>query len=129
MQTRQRTAADDFVDALGRLDFDSLARTLAEDVRFHALVPPGFRSATGSEATAAMIRGWFADADLAEVLNVDSGVVGDRAYAGFRIRVREDGAMHVAEQRLVCTVSDSKIATLDFLCSGFHSEAAAPNLQ
>jgi hypothetical protein len=125
---RELTVVDDFVSALGRLDFAALATTLSADVRFHALVPPGFRQASGSDATAAVMRGWFADSDRAEIGDYVAGVVGDRPHAGYRIRAREGGEWQVAEQRLVCTIDgDGKIATLDFLCSGFHPELAGVN--
>lgn len=124
MHTREATVVDDFVSALGRLDFAALAATLCADVRFHALVPPGFREAIGSEATVAMIRGWFGDSDRAEIVNYVAGVVGDRAYAGYRIRAHEGADWAAAEERLICTIDDGKIATLDFMCSGFHADPA-----
>ncbi len=37
----ERLPIDAFVEALGRLDFAALAETMADDVTFRALVPPG----------------------------------------------------------------------------------------
>lgn len=123
MDARQGTVVDDFVSALGRLDFGALGATLAPDVRFRALVPPGFREASGSEATRTMIGEWFADSDRADIVKYATGSVGDRVHAAYRIRAQEDGEWRAAEQRLICTIDDGKIATLDFLCSGFHPES------
>jgi ketosteroid isomerase-like protein len=116
----ERLPIDAFVEALGRLDFAALAETMADDVTFRALVPPGFREARGSVAAAEMIGGWFEDARDAVLVRSASGRVGDRVFADYRIRVIVDGEPMVAEQKAVATVAGGKIATLDFMCSGFH---------
>jgi hypothetical protein len=117
-----RSAADEFVDALGRLDFAEVERSMARDVRFRAIVPPGFREASGSEAATALLGSWFESSTDAQILRRESGAVGDRLYVSYRIRVVDEGEPVVAEQRVLCTVCEGKIATLDFMCSGFHSE-------
>jgi hypothetical protein len=119
--TPQTRTVDEFVAALGALDFARLGATLSETVRFRALVPPGFREADGRGATVDMIAGWFGDAMPGSILRRAAGVVGDRVWAAYRIRVDDDGESSVAEQRVLAVLDGDAIATLDFMCSGFHS--------
>jgi hypothetical protein len=124
--TEQVTAPlDDFVTALGRLDFTALGRTLAGQVRFRALVPPGIREADGRDATVALIASWFGDATEGTIVRRDAGTVGDRVWAAYRIGLLDEGSPLVAEQRALATLEAGKIATLDFMCSGFHPDEAS----
>jgi hypothetical protein len=115
-------AADAFVDALERLDFSALKELFAHDIAFRALVPPGFRAAVGNAEAAALLRGWFDGATEATIVRRDSAIVGDRQCANYRVRLTGGSEPLVAEQKAICTIAGGRIASLDFLCSGFHAE-------
>jgi hypothetical protein len=120
----EQNPADAFVKTLERLDFAALEELFADDVVFRALVPPGFREATGSAEAAALIRGWFAGAAEATIVRRDSATVGDRHCANYRLRLTGEAEPVVAEQKVICTLAGGRIASLDLLCSGFHAETA-----
>jgi len=117
-----RSATDGFVEALERLDFAAVEELFADDIAFRALVPPGFRVARGNAGAVALLRGWFDGAARATLLRRDSAIVGDRQCVNYRLRLTGSGEPVVAEQKVICTVAGGKIASLDFLCSGFHPE-------
>ncbi len=79
-----------FVTALVERDFSGLERALAQDVRFRALAPPGFRERETSAAARELIQSWFEDADIFDVEFSSIEAVGECVHAGYRVRVRED---------------------------------------
>lgn len=117
-----------FLEALAARDYERMAATFAEDVRFRALLPPGPMQWHGATQVADAFRSWFGDAADFEVLDATVGEVGRRLHLSWRIRVRPapfgiGEGPHVIEQHGYADATDS-IEALDLLCSGFHSDAA-----
>ncbi len=118
-----------FLEALANRDFDALARTLSNDVRFRAMLPPGAMDWTGAPEVAAVFRSWFGSADDFEIVDATVGEVAGRLHLSWRVRVRPapfdigDG-WHVIEQHAYANAVDT-IDALDLLCSGFRPDRSS----
>lgn len=117
-----------FLEALATRDYERMATTLGEDVRFRALLPPGPTQWQGSPQVAEAFRSWFGGADDFEVVDATVGEIGGRLHLSWRIRVRPapfgiGEGWHVIEQHGYADATDA-IETLDLLCSGFRTEGA-----
>ena len=111
-----------YVDRLAHRDFDGLAALFDSHAQFRALIPPGFREASGATGSVDYLRRWFGDADEIEVLWSRIDEIGERSSASYKLRVHEDGEWYVIAQQVFCTIEGGKIAQADLLCSGFHRE-------
>jgi len=109
-----------FVTALVERDFVKLEQTLCEDIRFRALVPPGFREREGAASARQLIQSWFGDVDIFDVQYLTVEAIGDCIHAGYRVRVREGGAWYLCEQHLFGQTSGGRIESLNLICSGFR---------
>jgi hypothetical protein len=115
-----------FLEALAIRDFDKLAQTLASDVRFRAMLPPGPMDWEGADTVSAVFGSWFGDAEDFELVDATVGEVGGRLHLSWRLRVRPapfdigDG-WHVIEQQAYADAREA-INAIDLLCSGFHVE-------
>lgn len=116
-----------FIEALGRRDFSRLESIFDPQVRFRALVPPGFRTAEDAAAAVEHPRRWFADADRFELLASTVDHVGPRVRVSYRIRLREGGIWYTVEQQAYIDVKDGLIRSVDLLCSGFVRGSDEPN--
>ena len=117
-----------FLEALANRNFDKLAETLAPDVRFRAMLPPGPMDWEGADVVSGVFGSWFGEAEEFELIDATVGEVGGRLHLSWRLRVRPapfdigDG-WHVIEQQAYADADDT-IAALDLLCSGFRVEQA-----
>ena len=115
-----------FLESLANRNFVRLAETLAPEVRFRAMLPPGPMDWEGADTVSGVFGSWFGDADDFELIDATVGEVGGRLHLSWRLRVRPapfgigDG-WHVIEQQAYADAGDT-IAALDLLCSGFHPE-------
>ena len=117
-----------FLDALAHRDFPAMASCLHPDIRFRALVPPGPFEAAGVADAMSRFRRWFDGDDDFEVVDASIGQVGTCLYLRWRVRMRSAGesdSHRLVEQHAFATAGE-RIESLDLLCSGFHSEFAAP---
>ena len=118
-----------FLEGLANRDFAHIATTLATNVRFRAMLPPGPQEFEGPDQVTAAFRSWFGDVDEFELVDAAVGEVGARLHLSWRIRVRPapfgigDG-WHVIEQHAYADTTDA-IETLDLVCSGFNPERVA----
>jgi hypothetical protein len=108
-----------FVEALTHLDFAALQNCLSEDVAFRALVPPGFREATGAADTASMFKRWFGDVEDVRVVSSSIDRIGNRYTIRYELNCVEGGVPYSIAQAICCDVSDRGITSMDLLCSGF----------
>lgn len=122
MAASTTTAAEAFVDALGRRDFNRLAATLDGAVRFRALIPPGLREAASATGVVAHLRDWFDGVDALELVQAQVSEVGDRVHVSYRLRLRNGDEWQVVEQQAFCDLVGGRLARLDLLCSGFRPE-------
>jgi hypothetical protein len=118
-----------FLEALANRDYSLMATTLAPDVRFRALLPPGPMDQEGRTTVADTFGAWFGTADDFEVVDAAVGGVGGRLHLSWRLRVRPapfgiGPGWHVIEQQAYADTGDN-IKSLDLLCSGFRPESTA----
>jgi SnoaL-like protein len=115
-----------FLEGLTTRDYERLAATLHQGVRFRALLPPGPSEWHGRAETADVFRSWFGQSDRFEVVDATVGEIAGRLQMTWRIRLRPapfeigDG-WHVIEQHAFADIAES-IETLDLVCSGFRAE-------
>jgi hypothetical protein len=118
-----------FLEGLANRDYEKVAASLAPDVRFRALLPPGPHELQGAAEVAGAFRSWFGDVPEFELVDATVGEVGGRLHLSWRIRVRPapfdigDG-WHVIEQQAYADAS-GPIDSIDLLCSGFNAERVA----
>jgi hypothetical protein len=110
------------VDALMARDFDRLEQTLAPNVFFRALIPPGSRDANESDGAVKAFRGWFGECDRCELLQSRFDTIGEKHHASYRLRVRENGEWYLCEQQIYALIGEKGIERIDLLCSGFIPE-------
>lgn len=114
-----------FLDALTARNFPAAQALLAEGVRFRMLVPPGFMTDEGADATIGWLRSWFADADPFQVETASVDVVEGRVALTYRFRLRGADGWRLIEQHLMLDVgADGRVEAIDLLCSGFRPIAA-----
>jgi TusA-related sulfurtransferase len=113
--------ARQLVEAVAARDVGGIAGTLAPDVRFRYLIPPGPGEVVGAENAAAKYFDWFGDAAALEVLDVLVKPVSDRTSATYRFLVHGEGGWEVIEQQTFLDVdTEGQITSIDLLCSGFR---------
>jgi len=117
-----------FLEALANRDFERLAETLAPQVRFRAMLPPGPMDWEGADTVSDVFGSWFGEAEEFELIDATVGEVSGRLHLSWRLRVRPapfgigDG-WHVIEQHAYAEAAET-IDTLDLLCSGFRPDSA-----
>jgi hypothetical protein len=115
-----------FLEGLTTRDYERLAATLHQGVRFRALLPPGPSEWQGRTEVADVFRSWFGQSDRFEVVDATVGEIAGRLQMTWRIRLRPapfeigDG-WHVIEQHAFADVAES-IEAIDLACSGFRAE-------
>lgn len=98
---------------------------LADDVRFRMLVPDGFMTEVGAEATIGRFAGWFGGADSFEVETTAAQEIEGRVAITYRFRLHRSGGWQAIEQHLMLDVDpEGRVTAIDLLCSGFRSVAA-----
>jgi TusA-related sulfurtransferase len=113
--------ASELVRAVAARDLDGIVGTLATDVRFRYLIPPGPGEVMGAAEVAAKYFEWFGDADAVEVQDILVHQVSDRTSARYRFLLREQEGWEVVEQQTFLDVdTEGQITSIDLLCSGFR---------
>lgn len=115
-----------FLEAFANRNYQQMAATLAPDVRFRAMLPPGPMDWEGPATVAEVFSSWFGAATDFELVDAAVGEVGGRLHLSWRVRLRPapfgiGEGWHVIEQQTYADADDT-IRSLDLLCSGFHAE-------
>jgi hypothetical protein len=121
--------AGSFIEGLATRDYEMLAASLDDDVRFRALLPPGPSEWHGRTDVTDVFRSWYADADRFDVIDATVGEVAGRLQMTWRVRLRpapfdKGDGWHLIEQHAFADITDT-IESLDLVCSGFR---AAPEI-
>ena len=122
---RAQALSSQFTQALVRQDFVALAACFSAETRFRALVPRGFREASGAEEAAHYFQLWFGSADRVDLLDSSIEPVVDRYHLAWRARVHDAAGQRVVEQQAYTTLRDERFADFALLCSGFRIESPA----
>ena len=111
-----------FVEAIVEHDWDAVAACFADDARLVAVVPKEkpFREQAGSYDAAGLIRGWFGDADVTELVSSEVTQIADRIRIAYLIQEHESDGWYLVEQVAYATLEDGCIADMNLACSGFR---------
>jgi hypothetical protein len=117
--------AGSFIEGLATRDYEMLAGTLDDGVRFRALLPRGPSEWQGRANVTDVFRSWYADADRFDVVDATVGEVAGRLQMTWRIRLRpapsdKGDGWHLIEQHAFADITDT-IESLDLVCSGFRA--------
>lgn len=110
---------EQFLDALGRRDYDALATCFADDATLRAIVPPGVREADGPEAIAARFRMWTGEMADYELLEAEAAPFAEVLRLRYVARGIEAGTgPTMFEQTAYAEVADGLITKMRLACSG-----------
>ncbi len=112
-----------YVEAIVAHDWEAVAACFAPDARFVAVVPKErpFREKAGREEAAGLIRGWFGDADVTELVTSEVEPLADRIRIAYRIHEHEPDGWYLVEQVAYATIGEEGFADMNLACSGFRS--------
>ena len=111
-----------FIAAIVAHDWDGLAACFAPDARLVAVVPKArpFREKAGREEAAGLIRAWFGDADVTELVSGEVEPLADRIRIAYRVHEHEPEGWYIVEQVAYATLGDGGIVDMNLTCSGFR---------
>lgn len=119
------SAAHRLIAAVVARDVDAITETLARDVRFRYLIPPGAGEVAGAAAVAAKFLEWFGDVAVLTISTSRVERMADRISARYRFLVQAGEVSEVIEQQTYLDVAeDGRIAAIDLVCSGFRPAGA-----
>ena len=119
LEQAENAAGEALVEALAARDPKRLRAALHHDAHLRALVPSGFKESIGSDAVAARMESWFAEAESLTVVSRKVYHVSDRLRLQYRFDERyPDGDSETIEQDAFCGVREGRIDSIDLLCSG-----------
>jgi len=115
-----------FVDGLAARDFDLLAGTLADGVRFRALLPRRVLDLEGADAVRSTFVRWFGGAERWEMVEAVVGEVGGRVHLHWRVRLTDpgigEGTLLVEQQVYADAGADGRLRDVALLCTGYRPE-------
>ncbi len=130
LERAEKAAGEAFVDALAARDSKRLRAALHPEAHLRALVPSGFKESIGSDAVAARMESWFAEAENLGVASRSVSYVSDRLRIHYRFDEHyQDGVTEVIEQDAYCEVREGRIHSIDLLCSGHLPGPAEPRAE
>ena len=130
LERTEKAAGEAFVEALAARDPNRLRAVLHPNAHLRALVPSGFKESIGSDAVAARVESWFAEAESLTVVSRKVSYVSDRLRIQYRFDEHyADGASETIEQDAYCGVSEGRIDSIDLLCSGHLPGPAEPGTE
>lgn len=112
-----------YIEAIVAHDWAGVAACFAPDAQFVAVVPKErpFREKAGRDDAAGLIRAWFGDADVTELVSSEVEPLADRIRIAYRIHEHEPDGWYLVEQVAYATVSEDGFADMNLACSGFRS--------
>ena len=101
-------------------DVDAARDLLHPEIDFRALTPRRSWEAADPSETMAILRAWFGEVTIEEVLRVESDEIGDRHRVAYRFRGDDAGDPFLVEQQAYFSTRDGLIDWMRVLCSGFR---------
>ena len=88
-----------FVAAIVAHDWDGVAACFAPDARLVAVIPREhpFREKAGREEAAGLIRAWFGDADVTELVSSEVEPLVDRIRIAYRVHEHEPDGWYIVD--------------------------------
>jgi hypothetical protein len=124
--TTSLEVAGRLVDGLLARDFDRLAGTFTDQVRFRALLPGRTLELEGPDAVRAAFTRWFGDAERWEVVEAVVGEVAGRVHLCWRVRLARpdlgEGTFVVEQQVYADAAADGRLGDVALLCTGYLPE-------
>ena len=107
----------------------TISGLLHPEVDFRGMTPGRVWEADGPDDVLAVLGTWFDVGDVIEGVElVETDGFADRERVGYRLRVRNDGGLHLVEQQAYLTERDGRIGWLRIMCAGYRpvTEDLAP---
>jgi len=121
--TAQAQAAERFLDAVSRRDFDELERGFAPNLWFRALLPRRILESNVASDAITAFRGWLEGANDFRVLAAEHRKSQGREFVSYRFLLRPDWApeqWHIMEQSGYLREKEGRVSRLDVVCTGFY---------
>jgi hypothetical protein len=109
-----------FAQALARQDHRALGDLLHPAVEFRALTPRRAWAPESHSEVLAVLRTWFGDCDVEQVVRLETDTVADRRHLAYRFRVRRPDGRFLIEQQAYYGERDGQIDWMRIMCSGFR---------
>ena len=106
--------------AVAGRDSAGLAAAVTDTVRLRALLLRRPDPGAGPRPRRGLLGGWFDDMDTVELVESAGEEVADRLLIHYRLNLALDDRRWTLTQTSVCNVDDSRLATIDLLCSGYR---------
>ncbi|MGH2866374.1 MAG: hypothetical protein ACRDNK_02235 [Solirubrobacteraceae bacterium] len=106
--------------SIARRDFAQLAELLHPAVDFRALTPRRVWEPANRDEVLDVIRTWFGDADIQDVLCVDTHELAGRFHVAYQYQGERPGGPFLIEQQAYYAETDGQISWIRLLCSGYR---------
>ena len=114
------------VHAIARHDFTEIAELLHQDIEFRALTPRRSWEPATREDAVEVLRTWFDDFDIRDVLRLDTNEMAGRYHINYRYRGERPEGPFLIEQQAYYDQTDGQISWIRILCSGYRSAMTDP---
>ncbi len=106
--------------SIARQDFAQLTELLHPAIEFRALTPRRVWEAATREDVLEVLRTWFGDCDIHDVLSVDTGKIAARHHVTYRYQGDRPDGPFIIEQQAYYDETDGQVSWVRLLCSGFQ---------
>jgi hypothetical protein len=116
-----QTLGVEFAQAVAAKDHDRIRALLHDEIDFQAMTPRRVWDAAGPDDILSAIGTWFGEGDEIERLEaLETDSFADRQRVGYRLKVRNDGGLHLIEQQAYLSERDGQIGWLRIMCAGYR---------
>jgi hypothetical protein len=109
-----------FAHSIARHDFAEVAELLHPAIDFRALTPRRAWEPATREDVLDLLRTWFDDCEIQEVLRVDTHQIAGRLHVTYRYQGERPDGPFLIEQQAYYDETDGQISRIQVLCSGFQ---------
>lgn len=113
-----------FAHAIAGRDFAKLAELLHPEVQFRALTPRRCWEPATRDDVLEVLRTWFGDCDVKDVVRVDTAEIGGLHHVAYRYHGDRPSGSFLIEQQAYYDETGGRISWMHLLCSGFRSPGA-----
>lgn len=106
--------------SIARHDFAEVAALLHPAIEFRALTPRRAWEPATREDVLELLRTWFGNCDIQDVLRVDTHEIAGRLHVTYRYQGERPDGPFLIEQQAYYNETDGQISWIRLLCSGFQ---------